>query len=142
MAGFALTAGNQLWLGIERTMVILLAGAYVANTVAEVGDMIGLITLHPSGNNAFSLLSSAVAIWIANVLAFSLLYWQIDQGGPYARASQLSAKPDWVFPQPARPEDLPVGWRPLFLDYLYLGYNTATAFSPLMPCRSRAAPRC
>jgi len=92
MAGVALTAGNQLWLGIERTMVILLAGAYVANTVAEVGDMIGLITLHPSGNNAFSLLSSAVAIWIANVLAFSLLYWQIDQGGPYARASKFEHK--------------------------------------------------
>ena len=140
MAAVALTAGNQLWLGIERTMIILLAGAYVANTIAEVGDMIGLITLHPSGNNAFSLLSSAVAIWIANVLAFSLLYWQIDQGGPYARASKLNTKPDWVFPQPATPEDLPAGWRPLFLDYLYLGYNTATAFSPTdaLPLTRRA----
>jgi hypothetical protein len=130
MAGVALTKGNTLWLGIERTMIILLATVYVANTIAELADMIGAITLHPSGQNAFSLLSSSVAIWVVNVLAFSVLYWQIDRGGPYARASKSSVRPDWVFPQPAAPEDLPPDWRPLFLDYLYLGFNTATAFSP------------
>lgn len=140
MAAVALTRGNTLWLGIERTMIILLAAAYVANTIAELADMIGVITLHPSGNNPFSLLSSSVAIWLANVLTFSLLYWQIDQGGPSARASNSSVKPDWVFPQPAKPEDLPPDWRPLFLDYLYLGYNTATAFSPTdaLPLTHRA----
>jgi hypothetical protein len=140
MAAVRLTAGNTLWLGIERTMIVLLATAYVANTIAELADMIGVITLHPSGNNAFSLLSSSVAIWVANVLTFSLVYWQIDQGGPYARASASKVKPDWVFPQPAKPEDLPPDWRPLFLDYLYLGYNTATAFSPTdaMPLTRRA----
>jgi len=140
MAAVALTTGNTLWLRIERTMIILLAAAYVANTIAELADMIGVITLHPSGSNAFSLLSSSVAIWVANVLTFSLLYWQIDRGGPYARASKLNVKPDWVFPQPATPEDLPPDWRPLFLDYLYLGYNTATAFSPTdaLPLTHRA----
>ena len=121
-------------------MIILLAAAYVANTIAELADMIGVITLHPSGANVFSLLSSSVVIWVTNVLTFSLLYWQIDRGGPYARASNLSIKPDWVFPQPATPEDLPPDWRPLFLDYLYLGYNTATAFSPTdaLPLTHRA----
>jgi hypothetical protein len=140
MAAVGLTAGSTLWLGIERTMIILLAVAYVANTIAELADMIGVITLHPLGNNAFSLLSSSVAIWLANVLTFSLLYWQIDQGGPSARASDANVKPDWVFPQPATPEDLPPDWRPLFLDYLYLGYNTATAFSPTdaLPLTRRA----
>ena len=92
MAGVALTAGNTLWLGIERTMIILLATAYVANTIAELADMIGVITLHPSGNNAFSLLSSSVAIWVANVLAFSLLYWQIDRGGPSRSGEQVERK--------------------------------------------------
>ena len=140
MAAVRLTGGNTMWLGIERTVIILLATAYVANTIAELADMIGAITLHPSGNNAFSLLSSSVAIWVANVLTFSLLYWQIDQGGPATRASNSSVKPDWVFPQPATPEDLPPDWRPLFLDYLYLGYNTATAFSPTdaLPLTRRA----
>jgi hypothetical protein len=140
MAAVALIKQNMLWLRIERTMIILLAAAYVANTIAELADMIGVITLHPSGQTAFSLLSSSVAIWVANVLTFSLLYWQIDRGGPYARASHLTVKPDWVFPQPATPEDLPPEWRPLFLDYLYLGYNTATAFSPTdaLPLTRRA----
>ena len=140
MAVVRLTGGSTLWLGIERMMIILLATAYVANTIVELADMIGVITLHPSGNNAFSLLSSSVAIWVANVLTFSLLYWQIDQGGQSVRASNSSVKPDWVFPQPAKPEDLPPDWRPLFLDYLYLGYNTATAFSPTdaLPLTSRA----
>jgi uncharacterized membrane protein len=71
-----------------------------------------------------------VAIWVVNVLAFSLLYWQLDRGGPGARARGERVRPDWVFPQPAAAEDLPSDWRPLFLDYLYLGYNTATAFTP------------
>ncbi|HSE91316.1 MAG TPA: hypothetical protein VLJ79_34225 [Candidatus Binatia bacterium] len=140
MAAVALTRGNILWLRIERAIIILLATVYVSNTIAELADMIGVITLHPSGNNAFSLLSSSVAIWIANVLIFSLLYWQIDRGGPYARAQNLTVKPDWLFPEPAIPEDLPHDWRPLFLDYLYLGYNTATAFSPTdaLPLTHRA----
>ena len=140
MAGVALTGGDTLWLRIERAIIILLATIYVGNTIAELADMIGVITLHPSGNNAFSLLSSSVAIWVANVLTFSLLYWQIDRGGPHARASALGIKPDWVFPQPATPEELPPDWRPLFLDYLYLGYNTATAFSPTdaLPLTRRA----
>lgn len=140
MTAVQLTGGSSPWLAIERAMILLLAAAYVANTIAEVADMIGVITLHPSGNNAFALLSSAVAIWLANILTFSLLYWQIDGGGPHDRVSALGKKPDWVFPQPATPEDLAPEWQPLFLDYLYLGYNTATAFSPTdaLPLTRRA----
>jgi hypothetical protein len=130
MVAVACTRGNTLWLRIERTMIILAAAAYVANVTAELVDMVGLVTLHPGTANAFSLLSSSVAIWTVNVLMFALLYWQIDRGGPYARASKLKVRPDWVFPQPSSPEDLPTDWHPVFLDYLYLGYNTATAFSP------------
>jgi uncharacterized membrane protein len=140
MAAVALTKWNPLWLGVERTVIIILTVVYVGNTIAQVADMIGVIMLHPSGGNPFSLLSSTVTIWLGNVLVFSLLYWQIDGGGPYARASESGAKPDWVFPQPAKPEDLPPDWRPLFLDYLYLGFNTATAFSPTdaLPLTRRA----
>jgi len=140
MAAVALTKGNIRWLGIERIIILFFAAVYVVNTIVELADMIGIITLHRTGNNAFALLSSAVAIWVMNVLAFSLLYWQIDRGGPYGRASKLSRRPDWAFPQPATPEDLPPDWRPVFLDYLYVGYNTATAFSPTdsLPLTHRA----
>ena len=136
----ALTGGNTLWLRIERTMIFLVAAVYVINVSGELADLIGVVTLHPASANAFSLLSSSVVIWMANVLTFSMLYWQIDRGGPYARVNGLKVKPDWVFAQPAAPEDLPSDWQPLFLDYLYLGYNTATAFSPTdaLPLTRRA----
>jgi hypothetical protein len=140
MAAVAVTRGSALWLGVERAIIVCLALVYGANTLAELADMLGVITLHPSGRNAFSQLSSSVAIWVVNVLAFSLLYWQMDRGGPGARARAERVRPDWIFPEPAVPEDLPADWRPLFLDYLYLGYNTATAFSPadVVPVTRRA----
>ena len=140
MAAVALTTANALWLRIERTMIMLLAVAYVGNAIAELADMIGIITIHPPETRSVSLLSSSLAIWVTNILTFSLLYWQIDRGGPYARARQSSVKPDWLFPQMAAPEDAPPGWRPMFLDYLSLGYNTATAFSPtdVLPLTRRA----
>jgi hypothetical protein len=130
MAAVMLTPAHTLWRRIERLLIILLAAAYVANTILELVDLIGVITLHPAKSNAFSLLSSSVAIWVANMLTFSLLYWQIDGGGPYARAHPGRGQPDWLFPQAAPPEDGAPAWRPLFLDYLFLGYTTATAFSP------------
>ena len=140
MAAVGLTGGNTLWLGIERTMIILLAGAYVSNTISELADMIGIITLHPPESRPISLLSSSVTIWVTNMLTFSLLYWQIDRGGPYARARQVRVHSDWLFPQAGIPEDVPPDWRPWFLDYLALGYNTATAFSPtdVLPLTRRA----
>jgi hypothetical protein len=140
MAAVTLTPAHTLWLRIERLLIMLLAVAYIANTIVELADMIGVITLHPSKSNAFALLSSSVAIWVANVLTFSMVYWQIDRGGPYARASQVRVTPEWLFPQAATPEDVPPDWRPLFLDYLFLGYTTATAFSPtdVLPLTRRA----
>ena len=140
MAAVAVTRGSALWLGVERAIIVCLALVYGANTLVELADMLGVITLHPSSRNAFSQLSSSVAIWVVNVLAFSLLYWQMDRGGPGARAKATRVRPDWVFPQPAAPEDLPADWRPLFLDYLYLGYSTATAFSAtdVLPLTRRA----
>ena len=140
MAAVALTTASTRWLRIERTIIMLIAVAYIANTIIELADMIGIITLHPPESRSLALLTSSVTIWVTNVLTFSLLYWQIDRGGPYARASQLRVHPDWLFPQAGIPEDVPPDWRPLFLDYLSLGYNTATAFSPtdVLPLTRRA----
>ncbi len=131
---------NALWMRIERIVIMLLGAAYIANTAAELADMIGIITLHPPETRAVSLLSSSLAIWVTNVLTFSLLYWQIDRGGPSARAGGATTKPDWLFPQAAAPEVALPDWQPLFLDYLFLGYNTATAFSPtdVLPLTRRA----
>src|SRR6516225_2006594 len=65
---------------------------------------------------------------IERVLLFSLAYWRTDRGGPEARLNRPHTKPDWIFPHEddtSVPETLPT-----FVDYLFLAYWTATAFSP------------
>lgn len=138
MAGVQLTRGNVRWLRAERWLTLFLGAVYVANTVAELADMVGIITIHPSGTNAFALLSSAVGIWLANVGIFALVFWQVDGGGPYGRARQPSR--EWGFPVPPDTQEGASGWAPEYLDYFFLAYNTATAFSPtdVMPYSRRA----
>ena len=71
-------------------------------------------------------------LWIANVLVFALWYWKLDGGGPLRREDPAShSRSSFLFPQMmSRGEvNLPV-WRPHFVDYLFLAFNTSTAFSP------------
>ena len=130
MAAAAITHGNARSLRIERTVIMLLGVAYVINTGAELADMVGVIAIHPKGGNPYGLLSSAVGIWVENVVIFSLLFWQVDAGGPYARARGIQRNPDWGFPTPPTDGGLPADWAPRYVDYFFLAYNTATAFSP------------
>jgi hypothetical protein len=61
---------------------------------------------------------------------FSLLFWQMDRGGPGGRASASRRRPDWSFPQESASEDdVPPAWKPSYPDYLFLSFSTATAFS-------------
>ena len=69
-------------------------------------------------------------VFVINVVVFALLYWELDGGGPAARAHSNPAHPDLAFPQHMNPELAPAGWRPLFFDYLYLGLTASVAFSP------------
>ena len=140
MIAVEFTKADALWLRIERMTIVLFAAVFAVNTTAELADMIGVIRIMPPETRASSLLSSSLAIWVNNILTFSLLYWQIDRGGPRARASGVSAKPDWLFPQAAAPEVTSPDWRPTFLDYLFLGYSTAAAFSAaeVVPLTQRA----
>ena len=86
------------------------------------------------------LLAAAVVVWFGNNLAFALLYWLLDAGGPLARSSGRDGPLDFAFTQQMSPELAPPGWRPVFLDYLHLGFTNATAFSPtdVMPLTHRA----
>jgi len=84
----------------------------------------------PETNNATVLLLTGSLIWLGNNLVFALLYWELDSGGPAARANSVAPYPDLAFPGHLNPELVPPGWRPDFVDYLYLGLTTALAFSP------------
>ena len=69
-------------------------------------------------------------MWAVNVLLFALWFWQLDGGGPVARPTVAPAARDFLFPQQVEPALGGSGWRPLFLDYLYVSFTNATAFSP------------
>ncbi len=90
-------------------------------------------------NSPTKLLATGSVVWLGNNLAFALLYWLIDGGGPLARIRRR-VPVDFAFPRQLSPELAPPGWRPVFLDYLHLGFTNATAFSPtdVMPLTHRA----
>ena len=141
MAAVGLTAGNARWLRLERTVTILYFVFATGSTVSTLAYLIGAMVRRSAELGGLHLLTSSIAVWVTNVLMFSLLYWQIDRGGPEARANNGMTKPDWLFPQQgAPPDDVPPDWRPTFVDYMFLGFSTATAFSPTdaLPLTSRA----
>jgi hypothetical protein len=77
------------------------------------------------------LLRAGVHMWCMNVLVFGLWFWQLDGGGPLDRRVRPDAasERDFLFPQQSEPEP-PRFWQPVFIDYLYVSYTNATAFSP------------
>jgi uncharacterized membrane protein len=118
------------------TLVGLLVVAALYSTVLLVSDLIRGIGV---ANDAGQLLASGALVWLGNNTAFALLYWLLDGGGPTRRA-QDPTPVDFAFTQQMSPELAPPGWRPVFLDYLHLGFTNATAFSPtdVMPLTHRA----
>jgi hypothetical protein len=121
---------------LALTLVGLLVLAALWATVFLVRDLIDGtgVTQSPS-----KLLASGALVWLGNNLAFALLYWLLDSGGPTARVRQ-PVPVDFAFTQHMSPELAPARWRPVFLDYLHLGFTNATAFSPtdVMPLTHRA----
>ena len=121
---------------VTVTLVVVLVAAALWATALLIYDLVkGLgVTESPE-----ELLASGALIWVGNNLAFAMLYWLMDSGGPIARSHDASPV-DFAFTQHMSPEIAPPGWRPVFLDYLHLGFTNATAFSPtdVMPLTHRA----
>ena len=110
--------------------IVLVAILVMSALVATVRLIDVLITGGQQTNSASDLLEAGSIVWIANILAFALAYWELDCGGAAARAHRTREHADFAFPQQMNPELAPVHWRPQFVDYLYLAFTTATAFSP------------
>ena len=114
-----------------RSVSIVLVSVLVLATLWSTGLLIhDLIEGGPETNSASDLLEAGSAIWLSNIIAFSLLYWEMDGGGAAARAHGIPRHDDFAFPQQANPQLASPEWRPRFVDYLYLGFTNATAFSP------------
>ena len=87
--------------------------------------------------NSRALLLAGALVWTYTNVAFAFVYWEMDSGGVDKRDREPRKYPDLAFPEHMSPELAPPGWRPEFIDYLYLGFTNATAFSPtdVMPMR-------
>jgi hypothetical protein len=80
--------------------------------------------------NATNLFGRGAALWVTNVIVFSLWFWELDRGGPAERAAGSGIPPSFAFPENAMPEFAAEGWAPIYPDYLYLAFTNSTAFSP------------
>ncbi len=117
--------------------IALIALVTVANAVSLV-ELIHALLYSPSTAGR-PLVYASVPIWLTNVLAFGLWYWELDRGGPAARCQAGHRRPDFLFPQMSSP-GVDDDWTPDFGDYLYTSFTNATAFSPTdtMPLTSWA----
>ena len=108
---------------------------FVANgiiTVAMIASLIQLVQGIPQHlETPKALLRSAGALWLTNILIFALWYWKLDAGGPLLRELPNGmSKSSFLFPQMIGRENRDPSWVPNFFDYLFLAFNTSTAFSP------------
>ena len=114
---------------LRRRVAIAMVGfVSLANIVSLV--LLCRQLLHGSKENGHQLILSGVVLWATNVLLFGLWYWEVDRGGPVARSCGQTDFPDFLFPQMTDPRWAPEGWMPRLIDYLYVSFTNATAFSP------------
>ncbi len=111
--------------------IALIAFVNLANVVS-LGQLVHelLTTSGPRAPGGRPLIYASVPIWLTNVLVFGLWYWELDRGGPAARLQEVRRQPDFLFPQMTAAEATTPDWSPRFLDYLYVSFTNATAFSP------------
>jgi len=123
----AIDRRSKVLRGLSIALVSILALSALVAT-ARLIDV--LITGGQQTNSASDLLEAGSIVWVSNILAFALLYWELDSGGAAARAHHTRADVDFAFPQQMNPELAPADWSPRFVDYLYLAFTNATALSP------------
>ena len=118
---------SQLLRVLSIALVSVLLVTSLSFTVRLIAE---LVTGGSATESAATLLLAGNAVWVSNNIAFALLYWELDGGGPAVRAHRPRPRADFAFPQQSNPVRGWENWRPRFVDYLYLGFTNATAFSP------------
>jgi hypothetical protein len=119
---------------LNKILGYVLTSIVTIDMVWSLGLLIAALPSHKESPQ--DLLRSAAALWITNILVFASWYWRLDAGGPHARELRgVHTDGAFLFPQmtlsPQRSRDMQEeSWRPGFVDYLFLAFNTSTAFSP------------
>lgn len=120
---------NRTSTTLRAASVALIALISLANAWSSAELIKGIVT-GSSGDNATLLLSRGASVWLTNVIVFALWYWEWDRGGPVARARGVRPYPDFLFPQMTQSGIASPEWRPNFIDYVYVSFTNASAFSP------------
>ena len=110
-------------LGLSLTTIMT-----ISNT-ASAALLIGFL-INGDAKDPNHLLLSGASIWLTNIIIFSLWFWDLDRGGPGARAEAKNQHPYFIFPQMSDPGYAPEHWHPNLFDYLYTSFTNASAFSP------------
>ncbi|WP_326559916.1 hypothetical protein [Micromonospora sp. NBC_01796] len=113
-----------------RVLELALVAVATMAVIWSAGRLIVLLVADAAPEDPATILLSGAAIWLTNVIVFALWYWELDRGGPAARANVRRPYPDLLFPQMTAADLAPHDWRPVFLDYLYVAFTNSTAFSP------------
>jgi uncharacterized membrane protein len=119
---------------LNRILGFTVTSLVTLGMIVSVALLIAALPSHKESPT--ELLISAASLWATNVLVFALWYWRLDAGGPHGRESRFG-HPDgaFLFPQmtmapEAKDKMGGQGWTPNFFDYLFIAFNTSTAFSP------------
>jgi len=120
---------QKTWLRVITGLVIGVIAA--ANLLAALRLVVDILTNNRLyAHNPGGLLAVGGVIWVTNVVAFGLCYWDLDRGGAAARAHHPDRNPAFVFPEMQHTDYAGTPWVPRFIDYLSLAFWTAMAFSP------------
>jgi hypothetical protein len=114
----------------RRMVAITLIAVLNLANVLSLFLLVQVLLLHPGKATGTRLLEGAAQLWFTNIIVFALWYWELDRGGPDERCAQEHKEPDFLFPQMGTPGAARAGWGPKFVDYLYIAFTNATAFSP------------
>jgi uncharacterized membrane protein len=114
--------------GARRVALVVVGVVTIANAASLALLIHSLINGGKVGGHA--LILSGAVLWLTSVLLFAVFYWEMDRGGAVNRFRDPDALADFQFPQMENPQLAPPGWRPGFIDYLYVSLTNATAFSP------------
>jgi hypothetical protein len=116
-------------MGLRRTVALwLLSIVSAANAVLVFALIASLV--QGQERSGGELLLKAGTVWSTNVIAFGLWYWGFDRGGPVRRLQPDPPAPDFQFPQMENPQLASPGWQPGIIDYMYVSFTNAIAFSP------------
>lgn len=121
----AILRGHHRW---TRRLALIITSVLTVGLASSVVFLMD--ALFTKTGSASSLFRDAVVLWGVNIIVFTIWYWEVDQGGPIRRHANCPELPDLLFPQMAANSPVWADWKPSFSDYLFLAFNTSTAFSP------------